>query len=255
MIPLLILAAAVAATPAAADPAARFKACASLVDTAPDKALAEARAWASGGGGIPAGQCLGLAQSALGDWRGAADSFAATADLAERLEDGRAVPLWTSAGNAALAAGDAARAKTLLTRALAAKALVGPMRGEAYLDRARAQVALGALPEARTDMDQALGLVPGDPMAWLLSAALARRMNALERARHDIGEAAGRAPDEPAILLESGEIAAAAGDMSRARAEWARVRALDPGGEAARTATRQLSASGGVPAEAPRPGR
>jgi tetratricopeptide (TPR) repeat protein len=204
---------------------------------------------------VPAGQCLGLAQTATGNWKGAADTFASVADLAEQTRDGRAANLWVSAGNAALAGGDAARARTLIDRATGLPTLPDQMRGEAFLDRARADVALAELPQARTDMDQALALVPGDPMAWLLSATLARRAGDNTRARTDIGEATKRAPSEPAILFESGNIYAAAGDVAQARGEWAKTRDLDPDSDVAKSAVAQLAASGGVPPRAVQQGR
>ena len=234
---------------------ARFDACVKRSDGDAAGAIADAKAWAGSGGGVPAGQCLGIAQSAAGDWKAAADTFEATADLAGRTDDGRADDLWVSAGNAALAGGDAARARTLLDRALALPELGGQMRGEALLDRARAGVALGDLVGARTDMDAALAAVPADPMAWLLSATLARRAGDAARAASDIREASARAPNEPSILLEQGTIAAAAGDMPVARIAWARARSIDPAGDAAKVATRALEASGGIPPPAAAVGR
>lgn len=254
MILLPLLLAAAAAAPATSEQA-RFDACTRRIDTDPQAALKAARDWAGSGGGVAAGQCLGLAQVAATQWQAAADTFAATADLAEQTRDGRAADLWVSAGNAALGAGNAVRARTLLDSALALPTLTDPMRGEAYLDRARADVALGELAPARTDMDQALKLVPADPMAWLLSATLARRAGDLTRARHDIAEAASRTPAEPAILFESGAIYASAGDMAAARGEWTRARNIAPDSDAGRAATAELARSGDVPILAPQPGR
>ncbi|WP_419826778.1 tetratricopeptide repeat protein [Sphingomonas sp.] len=248
MIALALLLAAAAPVPAER---ARYDACVAKSDADAKAAIADARAWAGSGGGVAAGQCLGIAQSAAGDDAAAADSFAATAELAGQTGDARAPTLWVSAGNAALAAGDAARAKRLLGQAIESSALAGQMRGEAFLDRARANVALAALAEARADMDEALKLVPADPMAWLLSATLARRMGDA-RAATDIHEADVRAPNEPAILYEAGNIAAAHDDMVGARENWARARAVGPDSDAGRAATAELARSGGIP-PAPQP--
>jgi tetratricopeptide (TPR) repeat protein len=252
----LLAAAAPPPTPASAPnpERARFDACVQKADRDPPGAVADARAWAGSGGGVAAGQCLGIAQAAAGDYAAAADSLASTADLAVRLNDGRAAVLWASAGNAALAAGVPTRARDLLGRAIASPALAGPMRGEAYLDRARAAVAMGELAAARTDMDQALLLVPGDPMAWLLSATLARRMGDA-RAAADIRQAADRAPGEPAILFEQGNIAAAGGDIPAARTAWTRARDAAPDSESGRAAVAELARSGGVPPPPAREGR
>jgi tetratricopeptide (TPR) repeat protein len=253
VIAFALLLAAAAPLPAAALPAerARYDACVAKSDADAKAAIADAKAWAGSGGGVPAGQCLGIAQFAAGDDAAAADSFAATADLARQTGDARAPALWVSAGNAALAAGKPERARQLLGEAIASPALAGQMRGEAFLDRARADVALGTLPDARADMDEALKLVPADPMAWLLSATLARRMGDA-RSAADIHEADTRAPNEPAILYEAGNIAAAAGDMVRARESWARARAAGPDSDAGHAATAELARSGGVP-PAPQP--
>lgn len=251
MIPLLALLLAGSGPPAPHADEARFKTCVSLTDTNPPAAIVEATGWWKANGGVLAGQCLGLAYSAAGAWTSATVAFSDAAELAVEQKDGRAAMLWTSAGNAALAGGDAARARVALDKALALPSMTDPMRGEAYLDRARADVAANELPAARTDLDAALKLVAGDPMAWLLSATLARRMGDTARASADIDQAQSRAPGEPAILLEAGNIAAASGDMPAARTRWSRARAAGPGTDAGHAAEKALMDSGGLPPEKP----
>ncbi len=253
---MILLALAAAAVQPHADPVkAQFDACVAQSDQDPRAAIATARAWAGKGGGVAAGQCLGLADVAAGDWQAAADAFATSADLAVQTHDLRAADLWVSAGNAALAGGDAPTARIALDKAIATPELSEPMRGEAYLDRARADVALGELAAARSDMDEALKRVPADPMAWLLSATLARHAGDAARAATDIGEAASRAPDEPAILYETGNIAAAAGDMAAARAAWARASTTDPQSDAGKAAGKELAETGGIVPAGPAPPR
>jgi tetratricopeptide (TPR) repeat protein len=235
-------------------PQARYDACVKESDLDPAAAIATAKAWAASGGGILAAQCLGMAQAAASNWKGSADAFTAAATIAGQLHDVRAASLWVSAGNAALAGGDALRARTALGNALAVPTMDGQMRGEAYLDRARANVAGGDNAGARLDLNSALTLVPGDPMAWLLSATLARRMGDATRATADIREAETRAPNEPNILFESGNIAASAGDMTAARAAWTRAQAADPTGDVGQSAAAELAASGdGTKPAPPRP--
>ncbi len=240
MIPLLFALAA-AATPIATsgstpiDAAVRFERCAALAKTDPVKAAGEADAWRLGGGGLPARMCLGLAYSAQERFGPAAVAFEQAAREAEIQRDGRAAALWVQAGNAALADGDAGKARGFLDRALALPVMSSAQRGEAYLDHARAQVAVGYLDAARTDMDNALKLVPGDPMAWLLSATLARRQSDGPRAAKDIAEAARLAPNEAAIAYEQGNIAALLNQTGEAVAAWTRA-AKDsdsPAGQAA----------------------
>lgn len=245
MIPVLALLLA-ATGPADTRPArTRYDECVKETDRNPAAAEKAASDWAADGGGVLAAQCLGIALSAQSQWKGALDAFTAGATLSERTRDGRAATLWTSAGDAALAGGDAAGARAALDRAIAVPGFGGPLRGEALLDRARADVALSDLPGARSDINAALPLVDGDPMAWLLSATLARRMGDAVRAKADIHEAELRAPDEPDILFEAGNIAAAAGQIGEARAQWARAVGADPHGPAGQAAAKELAATGG----------
>lgn len=248
---MILLALLLAATPPAAGPAdprtpdTRYRACVKRSDADAAGAIAEARGWAASGGGIPAGQCLGIAETAAGAYKAAADAFTATASIADQTHDPRAATLWVSAGDAALADGDGTQARKAIDAALANPALTGELRGEALLDRARADVVAGDDPAARGDLDRALTLVPGDPVAWLLSATLARRMGDAPRAATDIKEARTRAPDEPAILLEAGNIAALAGNMADARLQWGHARDIDPTGEIGRSAAARIAANGG----------
>ncbi|MFX5245339.1 hypothetical protein ABTD35_21420, partial [Acinetobacter baumannii] len=67
-----------------------------------------------------------------------------------------------------------------------------------------------------------------DPLAWLLSATLARRTGDLPRAKKDIGEALARSADDANVQLEAGNIAAAAGDEAGARKAWSEAARLAP---------------------------
>jgi Tfp pilus assembly protein PilF len=103
---------------------------------------------------------------------------------------------------------------------------------------------------ARADLDEALKSVPEDPLAWLLSASLARRMEQLERAQADIAEAAKRSPDDAAVALEAGRIALAAGSPAAARLAFEASMRNQPGGEAAKAAQAELDRLG-APAAPP----
>lgn len=258
---ILVLALLLAATPASAGPAdtrspeARFDACIHLSDTNPASAQKVAADWARAGGGVPAAQCLGIARSALGDWKGATDAFTTAASLADQIHAPGGPNLWVSAGDAALAGGDAAQARKLLSTAIGAPNLPDQMKGEAYLDRARADVAAEDLGAARGDMDEALKLVPADPVSWLLSATLARRMDDLTRAATDIKEAQTRAPKAPEVFFEAGNIAAASGDVAGARAQWSQAAAADPDSDIAKQAQAELTATAGDQPTKPPAGR
>jgi tetratricopeptide (TPR) repeat protein len=217
----------------------RFAQCVRQVQADPAAAVTLAEQWRDGGGGIPARQCLGLAYTAVGRYAPAAAVFTQAAKDAELQRDAdRAAVLWVLAGNASLGGGDAAVARTSLTRGLSLSRLDPAQTGEALLDRARAAVAAGDTKAARGDIDNALGLVAGDPMAWLLSATLARRQGDPARATKDIAEAERRAPGHPAVAYEAGNIAMTAGDRAGARDWWTKAAAAkdDPSAESAKAA-------------------
>jgi tetratricopeptide (TPR) repeat protein len=258
ILPLALMLVAAAAPTGPADTRsdkARFDACVHLSDGDPIAAEKTAADWARTGGGVPAAQCLGIALSAAGDWKSATGAFTTAATLAEETHAPGAAELWVSAGDAALAGGDAVQARTLLSTAIAAPNLSDQMKGEAYLDRARAGVAANDVAAARVDMDAALKLVPADPVAWLLSATLARRMNDQTRAATDIKEAQTRAPASADVLFEAGNIAAAGGDRPGARALWSQAAAAEPDSDAAKQAHAELAATGGIPTKSEAAGR
>ena len=258
------------AAPARADPAVepRLRACTALVRTAPQQALDMANAWLAERGGLPARQCAGLAYVALQQWAAAATVFEQAARDAESAQIASRADFWVQAGNAWLAAGEAPRALQAVDAALATPSLSPELRGEAHLDRARIQVALGHADVARRDIDRALQLVPTDPFAWYLSAALARRENNAARAGTDIARARQLAPDNPDILLLAGTSAGQAGDMAEAERLYRQVVQTAPNSDAGRQAQASLAtmrevevpvpaappaATPPVPAPAPRP--
>jgi Tfp pilus assembly protein PilF len=250
-------AAAPATTPAPLSPdEARFNRCIDLATGDPATAEREAGTWRMQGGGFLARQCLGMAYATELRWAAAAAEFEAAANAAEIAKDTRAANYWAQAGNAWLAGGEPARARSALNAALAPATLVGLPRGEAELDRARAAVASGDTASARADIDRALVDAIDDPLAWLLSATLARRMHDLPRAQHDIAETLKRAGDDASAQLEAGNIAALAGDEARAKAAWTRAAQLRPdsdAGRAAMAAIRQFDTPAAAAAPSPAP--
>ena len=220
--PLLLIAAqAATAVPAVqTTDQQRFEACAALVETDPVHALDQAGEWRVNGGGLLARHCEALAYVAQKRWVPAATAFEAAAKEADNKSDGRSTNFWVQAGNASLAANDAARARTAFDAALARGQAVQADLGEIYLDRARARFALADKKGAREDIDAALKLVSGDPLAWLLSATLARQSGDLARAQADITEAATRSPDDAQVALEAGNIAILGGHDDAARTAW-----------------------------------
>lgn len=218
----------------------RFDACVDLATSDPVVGERAATAWRVGGGGFFARQCLGIAYANQKRWAPAADEFTAAAQEAEAAHDDRAAQYWAQAGNAWLAAGDALKSRAALDAALAAGTLTGLQRGEAQFDRARALVAAGDLESARADIDRAIELAPADPLIWLASATLARRMDDLPRARKDIAEAFARSADDASVNLEIGNIAALSGDEIGARSAWNDAIRLAPASDTAARARAAL---------------
>ena len=238
-----ILLAAAAAQAVSAGDAARFQSCTALVRSQPESGVASANDWLMKGGGILARQCLGLGYSALERWAPAATAFEQAAREAETKQDLRAADFWVQSGNAWLAGGDAAKAKSAFDAALATTALTPELRGEIHLDRGRASVQLGDVAGARKDIDEGLRLVPADPFAWYLSSALAMKENNLARAKEHSAKAVSLAPDDVNVLLHAGNVAGVTGDLDGARAFYTKVVSVAPGSPAGKAAQAALAAN------------
>jgi tetratricopeptide (TPR) repeat protein len=244
MIALLLAAAAQAAGPVDT-PENRYRNCLALSRTAPVRAAGQAQAWLGSGGGVMAAQCLGLALSAQEKWVEAAAVFEAAAKDSESKQDRRRGDLWVEAGNARLAAGDAAAARKAFEAALATKLLAPQLEGEVYFDLGRAAVALGDPAAARVQIAKGLALVPKDPFGWYLSAALARKQNDLATAKEHIARAVSLAPDDAAILLEAGNVAGLSGEKDAALGLYARAARTAPGSDAGKAAQAAIAANEG----------
>jgi tetratricopeptide (TPR) repeat protein len=233
--------------PMSAEMAAKLQSCLYQAIANPEAGIARANAWAMEGGSFHALQCQGFAHARAGQWDLASSSFDTAATQAQKLgSGGDAGRLWAQAGNAALAGGKALGAIGYFDAALGGGMADGLAKGEIYLDRARANVSLGKNEAARGDMDKALLMAAPDPLAWLLSATLARRMNDLPLASAHINQAVTLAQDDAAVALEQGNIAVLRGDDTLARSAWTRAIRLAPDrpeGKAAQASITQLDAS------------
>lgn len=221
----------------------RYQACIAQTKSDPAKAIETANAWRASGGGLPARHCLAMAYLAQERFAPAAVALEQAARAAEAERDPSAADLWGQAGNAALLAGDTDKAHAYLSSALAGAGGDSIRRGQLLIDRARASVELARPGDARTDLDQALKLVPQEPLAWLLSASLARRQGEVARAATDIARAAELAPEDPDVLLEQGNVAGAQGDAETARAKWQAVVRIAPDSPAGKAAAKALAAN------------
>lgn len=247
-------AAPVPAGPPAPAPDTRYRACLDLATNDPGAALNMAERYRLSGGGAGASECKGLAYTQESNWHAAAAAFEQAAHEAAAAKGLLVTRYWAQAGNAWLAAGDPVKAHAALDAALAPGTLTGQDKGEALLDRARSLVAAGELSAARADLDAAIEVVPADPLAWLLSATLARRTGDMPRAKGDIEQALKLSADDASVQLEAGNIAAIAGDAEGAKAAWQQAIRLAPDSSIAmnaRDALSQFDANAAPPA--PRP--
>lgn len=219
----------------------RFDQCVDQAADDPSNGLLAANKWQLEGGGYLARNCLGFAYAELEDWTKATPEFVQSAEAAQAAGDERAANFWSQAGNAALASGDHLVALKHLGAALEQNGLDELLKGEVHLDMARAYVALNRYDEAKAQFVLVHELVPQDPLGWLLSATLARRMGDLELARTDITAAAKLVLADPAIALEAGNIAYEAGDMVNAKSNWEQAVKLGTDSPSAKVASRYLA--------------
>lgn len=214
---ILLFLAALAASPAAAKPAA---ACPDLVTTA-------------------AFVCRALAADKAGRADAAAEAFeqaaAASGDESERAR------LLAAAGNMWIAAGQAGKAALALDRALPGTGLRAEQRGEALLDRARAAEMQGDLKTARARVAQAAQTISGDPFLWYFSAALAIREGDAATAKTAIGRALALAPGDATVLFEAGHVHAFAGDFDGARLYFGNAARADPNGAIGKAAREAIA--------------
>ncbi|GAA0474895.1 hypothetical protein GCM10009096_15600 [Parasphingorhabdus litoris] len=219
----------------------RFNECVDLALDDPASGVVEANKWRIEGGGFLARHCLGFAYAEQFNWAAATKTFAEAAQEAEIAKYPRVANFWAQAGNAALAGNQPTKALEYLNAALVQGSLVGLEKGEVHLDRARAHVALNDYAAAKAEFVLVHKLAPQDPLGWLLSATLARRMNDLVLAKSDIAVAAKLAAQDPAVALEAGNIAYAGGDVVQAKANWEKAVAMDAESRPAKAAQKYLA--------------
>lgn len=224
----------------------RLSLCLGHARTDPTTAILEANTWVRETNGADASyaqQCLGLAYTMLLRWEAAERAFLAAREAAGATEHFRRAQLATMAGNAALAEERAAAALASLDTAANDAAAAGDdgLRAMVEVDRARALVVQGREAEAEATLAAARALDAQSPLAWLLSATLARRLGKLDDAQAYIETAAALSPDYPEIGLEAGVIAMLAGREDAAAASWRSVIELDPDGDPAARARSYLA--------------
>lgn len=217
---------------------AAFNQCLDAAVDDPLTGVDTANKWLSVDGSYFARHCLAFAYSRQQRWLLSSEAFATAAQEAAMANDDRTANLWVQAANAALAGGQPSSALAHLDSAIASNVLQGQALGLAHLDRARALVALEQLEAARAEFTLVQKYAPDDPLGWLLSATLERRLDNLERAAADITTALSIVPKDADVMLEAGVIAALTGDYDAAKSYWNTISAQNRP-SAAKLAARQ----------------
>lgn len=224
----------------------RLTACLSRARIDPTSAILEASTWSSEASGADFSypqQCLGLAYTMLLRWDAAERAFLAARDAAGEGQHFRRAQLATMAGNAALAGQRPADALVAFDSAGNDAVAAGDtgLRAMIEVDRARAQVMQGREAEAEATLANARTFDAQSPLAWLLSATLARRLGKLEDAQAYVETAAALSPGYPEVGLEAGVIAMLMGRQDAAEASWRSVIELAPDSEEAAKARSYLA--------------
>ncbi len=227
-------------------PKSELQRCLAQARNAPATAITEASAWLARTEPITGGEpqfCLGTAYGELSRWPEAEAAFIAGRDAVGPANIGLRAQMGGIAGNVALLQKAPARALVALDMAHGDALTAGDIAlvGEISLDRARALVALKRDAEAATALVEARTSAATNPLAWLLSATLSRRLGKLPAAQAQINTAAGLDPTDPEIGLEAGLIAMLQGREDAARKSWQSVIRLAPGSDIATTAQGYLA--------------
>lgn len=198
----------------------RLNECLDLAVNDPNSGIVAANEWKIDGGGFFADHCLGFAYAVDFKFDAAITAFDNAAQAAAAKNDDRAARFWLQAGNAAIAAQKPTEAIGFIDAALSLATLEGVQLGEAHLDKARAMVAIKLEERAGAELLLAQKHAPQDPLVWLLSATLNRRLGKTQQARLDVDIAAQLAPSDPSIALEQGNIEIVDGNYAAAEAHW-----------------------------------
>lgn len=211
--------------------------CMSLARSEPKKALAVAYSWERLGGDEGARHCSAIALLNSGAYAEAArqlESLAATTNKPGKRLKGE---LLVQAGQAWLIAGQAERALSAQSRALA---LIGSEL-ELLLDRAITLASTGEYWKAVDDLNDAIDQDPRHAGALVLRATAWRKLENLDLARDDIERALAVSPGNTDALLERGNIRSLRGDAKGAAADWEAVVAAQPGPSVAEAARENLA--------------
>jgi tetratricopeptide (TPR) repeat protein len=240
------------ATPSEIDQAQQYAECMSLADSAPDKALAKAKAWQHKDGGAPAGHCAAVALVGLGHYKEAASAMEKLA--VEELKENKdlAAGLYGQAAQAWVLATDNARAIKDESAAIA----LAPDNPDLLVDRGVILASTGKFWEAVDDFSKAHDMADRRADILVFRATAYRMLKSFDLARDDLDRAIEIQPKNPDAYLERGIIRMLVKDTDGAKADWQKTVDFGPGTPAAQTAEanlKQLMAPPPAPAAAPQP--
>jgi tetratricopeptide (TPR) repeat protein len=223
-----------------ADDKLRYQDCLRLANLNPAAALGVATEWSKAKGGAPADHCAAMALVELKRYPEAATRLDALGRAAG-MGNLRA-SVFDQAGNAWMLAGNAVKAASSFSAALALSA----NDADLYADLARAKAMQKAWSEVESDLNAALALQPKRADLLILRASALEAQGKMKEARDDADAALTIRPNSAEALVQRGEIARAAGDVAGARRDYQAALKIAGGGEtadAARNGLAQLDAA------------
>jgi len=221
-----------------ADAKLRYQDCLSLANLNPNAALGVAAEWSKAKGGAPADHCLAMALVELKRYPEAAARLDALG-RATGMGNLRA-SVFDQAGNAWMLAGNAVKAASSFSAALALSA----NDADLYADLARAKAMQKAWGEVESDLNAALALQPRRADLLILRASALQAQGKIKEARDDADAALKIRPNSAEALVQRGEIGRAAGDVAGARRDFQAALKIAGGGETADAARNGLAQLG-----------
>ena len=220
----------------------RYERCITLARQSPQSAYNAAVQWQNEGGQAAAIHCSAVALVAL-------RRYAEAAGRLDQLAHDRGVSgafprpdLLDQAGNAWLLANQPGNAENSFTVAL----VLSPDDPDILADRARARAARRDWKDAEVDLTVALSRA-SRPELFVLRASARHAMGDKTGARSDIDRALQISPGDPEALVERGAMKAETGDANGALSDWNAVIACAPSGDAAQTARQYLQNATSAP--------
>ena len=218
-----------------ADAKLRYESCLSLANLNPNAALGVAAQWSKAKGGAPADHCAAMALVELKRYPEAATRL----DALGRAQDmgNLRASVFDQAGNAWMLAGDATKAASSFSAALALSA----NDADLYADLARAQAMQKEWSEVEADLNAALALQPRRVDLLILRASAREAQGKLKPAFDDADAALKIKPNSAEALVQRGEITRQIGDVAGARRDFEAALKLVSGGETSDAARRDLA--------------